>query len=246
MQADDPFRHHPGLRGLITDPSDSFFRSFHPGAVDALMAEHGLPNDWRFSEDAIEAMRREALAGRAGDLWVFAYGSLMWDPGVPFAEVRRARIHGYARSFILVDRLGARGLPERPGVMAALDAGANCDGLAFRLAAETVEETSRRIWWREMIGPGYRPAFLPAETDLGSIEVVTFVADHAAPPIEPDLPHETMVRYAATGRGFLGSSLDYLENLARHFDELGIEDATVARLLSEARALRAADRTAGG
>jgi cation transport protein ChaC len=160
----------------------------------------------------------------------------MWDPGVPFAEVRRARVAGWARAFILVDETGGRGTPEAPGLMAALDAGERCDGLAFRLPEATVAAEFPRIWNREMIGPGYRPLRLPAQTDHGTIEAVTFAAEHGAPGIRPDLCLADQATMVATGAGILGTSLDYLENLARHFAELRIEDEVVTRLLAAARA----------
>ena len=56
-----------------------------------------------------------------GDLWVFGYGSLMWDPAMEFAEVRRGRTKLYARSFCLWD-VGGRGSLDRPGLMLAIDA----------------------------------------------------------------------------------------------------------------------------
>ena len=35
----------------------------------------------------------------ARDLWIFAYGSLMWDPGFAYAEAQPALLKGYHRSF---------------------------------------------------------------------------------------------------------------------------------------------------
>ena len=129
----DPFVHHPDLRGLITDPEKSFFRNFRPADIDARMKALGRPDGWRHTDEEIEAARLAFLAERLdSDLWIFAYGSLMWDPGFNFAEVRRANAPRHARKFILKDSFGPRGCPEAPGLMAALDDGEGCDGLAFR------------------------------------------------------------------------------------------------------------------
>lgn len=57
---------------------------------------------------------------------MFAHGSLMWDPAIDFAEVRRAWLPGHARRFILCDIHGARGTRDAPGLMAALDRGDGC------------------------------------------------------------------------------------------------------------------------
>src|SRR6056297_786905 len=120
----DPFRHHPALRAVITPRADSFFRDFRAQKVLDMLAEQGLPADWVHDDLHREADRQATLAGRMDDdLWVFGYGSLMWDPGFAFAEVRRALVNGAARRFCLIETLGGRGTPARPGLVAALDRG---------------------------------------------------------------------------------------------------------------------------
>jgi glutathione-specific gamma-glutamylcyclotransferase len=236
----DPFVHHPVLRGKITDPLQSYFRNFKPSDIDARMAELGRPDGWRHSEADIEAARMAFLEGRLeGDLWVFAYGSLMWDPGFKFAEVRRAHAPDHARRFILKDNFGARGTPETPGLMAALDDGAGCDGLVFKIAAHEVRHESGVFWRRELLGHAYKPAFVKAATRFGDVEALTVLADHGSELIRSDLTREEQVRYIATGKGFLGTSMQYIENIAEHFAALEIEDAEVAELLAGARAYAA-------
>lgn len=129
-------------------------------------------------------------------------------------------------------------MPDTPGLIAALDAGAGCEGVVFRIPADRLEEESARLWARERIGPAYRPAFIETQTAMGPVEALTFVADHAAEMIHPDLPHEDQVRLCATGEGILGTSFDYAANVLRHFETLGIEDPHLARLVSEAKTIR--------
>ena len=124
----DPFEHHPRLRGLITPLKDSFFRDFDPESMAADLRAQGIKFPL-LSHDQREASRRAALANHGGDLWVFGYGSLMWDPGFDFIEIRRAYAPAHARRFILRDVWGARGTAEQPGIMAALDDGSGCHGL---------------------------------------------------------------------------------------------------------------------
>ena len=108
----DPYIHAPQLRGRIADPQASFFRTFQPGDFDAALLAAGRPADWRYTDADREARRQAALSGRLqSDIWVFAYGSLMWDPAFVFAEVRRGRIAGYARRFCLSETY-ARGTRE--------------------------------------------------------------------------------------------------------------------------------------
>lgn len=233
----DPFAHHPELCGRIADPLGSSFRTFGIAKLAAHTRELGLPSGWWHGDEEREAMRAETLAGRRhADLWVFAYGSLMWDPAIRFAEVRRAHVPVYARRFILKDIHGGRGTRDAPGLMAALDRGPGCDGLAFRIAREHVEAETEILWRREKVGPAYTAAFVEAVVADGRMEALAFVADHQAETIDPDITREEQIRYAATGTGFLGSSLDYLKSIQAHFAALGIHDDDVTALLRDAEA----------
>jgi len=230
----DPFRHHPDLRDKIKPADASFFRHMTTDDFRSHLAKHDLADAFPFhSEPHREALRRDALDGHSGDLWVFAYGSLMWDPGIVFSELRRAHSASHARRFILRDIWGARGTEERPGLMAALDQGDGCHGLAFRIEAHSVEDETRRLWAREAPGPGYVPTLIPVEHDDGRVHALAFLADHKAEGIVPDLPRETQIEYLATGTDFLGSSYDYIRTLAEHFTALGIDDPHVSDLLAE-------------
>ncbi|WP_138469283.1 gamma-glutamylcyclotransferase [Poseidonocella sp. HB161398] len=241
------FRHHPGLAGKIRDPAESFFRDLDFAEIDRIWAQAGLAANPRYSDETREAMRRETLAPWQGrDLWVFAYGSLMWDPAVYFAEVRRARLPGYRRSFCLVDRSGGRGSAAAPGLMAALDHGPACDGLVFRLSAETADRESEVIWRREMMAPCYRAVFAPVETAQGSLEALCFVADPAADMIETGISRADQLRYLATGTGRLGTSREYLANVIEGCRELRIEDPELEELLAEVDAWRAPGAAAAG
>jgi len=237
--ASDPFRYHPELATLIRDPRTSFFRDFDIEAFVAGMPA-GAVIDFILPEAVREAGRRRFLEGRRdADLWVFAYGSLMWDPGFHFTEVRKAHAPHHERRFILKDTFGGRGTPERPGVMAALDEGHGCDGLAFRIARDAIEEETRQLWARERAGPAYIEAMIPLELSDRSVEAVAFLADYSARLIDPNLSREDQIAYAATGAGRLGSSYEYIENLARGFAAIGIDDAEVSGLLAAINEKRA-------
>lgn len=235
--APDPFSYHPELRGRIADPLKSSFRSFTIERLAEALKTRGLPVGWWHSDSEREASRIRTLAGRRdGDLWVFAYGSLMWDPAFRFEEVRRAHVPDHARRFILKDVYGGRGTPEAPGLMAALDKGSGCDGLAFRIARRNIDEETEILWRREKIGPAYTPVFVEAITSDRRMPALTFVVDHDADLIDANLTRAQQVEYCATGTGFLGSSLEYLRNIHEQFTALGLEDEEVSSLLHEVQA----------
>lgn len=233
----DPFHLHPGLRGKIIDPAESFFRTFR---VESVLEEHpelAWVAEFMHSDEEREALRRAFLAEHSEqDLWVFAYGSLMWDPAIEFSEVRRAHVPNYARRFILKDMLGGRGNPDSPGLMAALDHGGGCEGLIFRIDADRVETETEILWRREQVGPAYHAEFVTAIAGDQQIKVLAFTADHNADQICADITRDEQIEYLNGGKGILGSSLEYLSNIVAQFEALGIVDDECSSLLAEANA----------
>lgn len=241
----DPFEHHPELRDKIVDPEASFYRTLTTDMIRGVMAQHGVSDAWLYSDDVREAMRRATMASLPrDDLWVFGYGSLMWDPGFRFKEVRRAHVPGHARRFILRDTEGGRGTKEAPGLMAALDTdpeGPGCDGLLFRIAAQEVDAESSILWQREIIGPGYIATFVTANTGTANtgdeaLTALTFLADHEADLIDTHISRDDQIEFIATGSGFLGSSMEYLSKVHHQFNILGITDPEVEFLVDATRA----------
>jgi cation transport protein ChaC len=88
--------------------------------------------DMKFrSEDEMAALLVKTLAEHdpAEDLYVFGYGSLIWNPAFHFVSKLPATLHGWHRRFCL-RLLAGRGAPETPGLMLALDHGGACKGVA--------------------------------------------------------------------------------------------------------------------
>jgi cation transport protein ChaC len=221
----------PELFGKITPPEESSLRMSHAVIErwDAIARSMGVPDGWRLSHEEREAVRRDALAGRLErDLWVFAFGSVMWDPGFHAVEIRRARVEGWHRCFRTMVELG-RGTPERPCLQGSLDAGGRCDGLAFRIPAAAVDEETERLCMRELIATGYNITVMPADTPQGPIEVMAFTADTACHRYVKLSEQET-ARIIATARGVAGSNREYLDNIVIKLRQLGISDHATERL----------------
>ena len=235
--SDDPYRHHPNLRGKIADPLQSFHRDLSIAKLEHLGREHGLEGGWWYGDEEREALRARALDGRMGrDVWVFGYGSLMWDPAIKYAEVRRARIEGFTRRFILIEDFGGRGTKDDPALFASLDAGDGSEGLAFRVAGDIMDEETRILWQREQIAPGYHARFMPAETAQGTIDALAFVADHGAEKCAPDLARATQVDWIARASGIMGSNVSYLRNIVDKLAELELDDPDMVALLADVEA----------
>ena len=84
------------------------------------------------------------------DLWVFGYGSLMWQPQFPFEQRAQATVHGYHRAFCVYSHIW-RGTRENPGLVLGLDNGGSCRGVAYRVSAENAESTVEYLIRREMV-----------------------------------------------------------------------------------------------
>ncbi len=233
----DPFCHCPQLRGRIVEPAKSIYRNLDHARLAERMRANGVNDDWRRSDEEREATRRQILVGREGDdVWVFGYGSLIWDPAFHFAELRTGELAGHHRKFCLKTVLG-RGSKDRPGLMAGLDHGGRCAGLAFRIAASDVDTETNVIWRREMVFRSYIPQFLPVMTPQGQIEAIAFVVDQHAANYVGDLDFEVTAEMIGTGIGEFGTNLSYVENLVDHFETMGIEDEELSALRDRARAV---------
>ncbi|MCX7383167.1 MAG: gamma-glutamylcyclotransferase [Alphaproteobacteria bacterium] len=228
---DEAFAHVPELHGQITPPESSQFRMSHAVIErwDGFAAAIGLPPTWRYTHDEREARRRAALAGWLdSDLWVFAYGAVMWDPGFHAVEIRRARVPGWQRRFNLLVPFG-RGTPEQPCLQGGLTEGGACDGLAFRIPAEAADRETEILCMRELVCEGYAPRFLTAETPQGLIEALAFTSDPDCP-ANVELGEAETARIIATAAGVIGPNRDYLDNIVLKLAQLGIDDPATARL----------------
>jgi cation transport protein ChaC len=121
------FVHLPMLAGKIREPEKSMFRISRDTfrEWDRRAQEAGYGDNWRRTHEEREETRSRALTGRLDrDLWIFAYGSLMWDPALHIVEIRPATLGGFYRRFCLKIEIG-RGSKDKPALMAALDRAAN-------------------------------------------------------------------------------------------------------------------------
>ena len=112
------------------------------------------------------------------DVWLFGYGSLMWNPAMHFAERRPGLVHGWHRRFCLWLQ-GGRGSPENPGLMLALERGGRCAGMLFRIPAAEARHELLLAWRRELFTGAYQSRWVTAMTADGPVRAVTFVANRA-------------------------------------------------------------------
>ncbi|MET0314986.1 MAG: gamma-glutamylcyclotransferase [Hansschlegelia sp.] len=164
------------------------------------------------------------------DLWVFAYGSLMWRPGFEAAEMTPAEVDGYHRALCIESHLH-RGTPEQPGLVLGLDEGGSCRGVAYRVEAVRVPDTLAYLRERELVTHVYVEKLLPTTLPDGRVvPAVAYVVDREHKQYVGLLsPEETLSRIV--GRvGLAGPNPDYVVNTARELERLGVVDPTLAWL----------------
>ena len=170
-----------------------------------------------------------------GDLWVFAYGSLMWNPDFPHVEARQALLRGYHRSFCIWSGR-YRGTPQNPGLVLGLDRGGACRGIVYRVATVDVDEALRLLWVREMRRLTYRPRVVNVAHDAAVVAALAFTADPRSASYAGRLTDAEAAARIAVSAGERGPNIDYLANTLRHLDELGVRDDRLHRIYAHARA----------
>lgn len=172
-------------------------------------------------------------------VWVFGYGSLVWNPLMEYAERQPARIHGFHRGFYLWSKIN-RGSPEIPGLVLGLDQGGSCQGIAYRLHDDRLDSELALLWRREMLMGTYRPRWVSTDLDGNTVRAIAFVVDRKKPGYTGRLRDEQIVSIALNASGHYGSCADYLVQTANSLEAAGIADRRLSRLarMVEARNAR--------
>jgi cation transport protein ChaC len=166
---------------------------------------------------------------------VFAYGSLLWNPGFEYEQKTRARLDGYHRAFCRLS-IRHRGTPAAPGMVVGLKPGGSCEGICYSVLPAHLPSVLDYLDERE--GAGYRreavPIWLPAAGPRGTVqsEAYTYLPEPGHPTYVPDLPESEIVLRLTTGVGRSGRARDYLKELVDQLERLGIDEPQFRRMLS--------------
>jgi cation transport protein ChaC len=185
------------------------------------------------SDEALAASLAATLAKKpAGSgWWVFAYGSLLWNPLFPFADAKPALLSGLHRYFCLWS-LGTRGTVKVPGLVLGLDRGGSCRGVAYQLPARCARAELALLWRREMVVGSYKPRWLQVKLNPSghSLTALAFVVNRAHPQYAGRLTAARQAKVLAAAQGVFGSSADYLERARVALVTHGIVDPYLERL----------------
>jgi glutathione-specific gamma-glutamylcyclotransferase len=167
----------------------------------------------------------------AEERWVFAYGSLIWNPGFEFESCVPAKLRGYHRK-LCVYSFHYRGNPDTPGLVFGLDRGGSCQGVAYRIAAANWPAVHHYLTKRELITDVYREVVKPVSLsgDGRTVQALTYVVDHAHPECAHSLRDDIVLQMVRQGHGEAGRNIDYVRATHRKLAELGIRDDNLERI----------------
>ena len=172
------------------------------------------------------------------DVWLYAYGSLIWSPMINYSEKRNAKLYGYHRQFCMWTKLG-RGTPEKPGLTLALEPGGSNKGVAYRIPAKNKEQELKIIWNREMIGGSYIPKVVKLHTVNGKkreiVSAIAFTMNRSHENYTGKLDPKVMAKVIGSAEGPFGKCRDYLFNTVNHLDNLGLSDKKLSELVKLVR-----------
>src|ERR1700754_304837 len=201
------------------------------GGIDAIVARDAPTMRILSEAERTESLRATLAAKPHDDVWLFGYGSLIWNPTVHFVERRTARIEGWHRSFCLSALVG-RGSVGNPGILLGLDEGGECTGVAFRIDATLVEAELATLWKREMLSGSYKPRWLDVTDEKGARfgSAIAFTIDRNCHHYAGHLTPEEIVHRLATASGAMGSAADYLSQTCASLHSHGIPDPALDAL----------------
>jgi glutathione-specific gamma-glutamylcyclotransferase len=190
------------------------------------------------TEEELSASLTATLGARpkGAGWWVFAYGSLLWNPLFPFAEARRARLHGFHRRFCLWS-LASRGRPDAPGLVLGLDRGGSCHGVVYRLPAPLAMDELHLLWRREMVTGAYEPRWVKVDADGKPMIALAFVIRRDHSQYAGTIALNEQARVIASACGAFGTSADYLERTRVALVSHGVVDPYLETLAAAVKKL---------
>ena len=174
-------------------------------------------------------------------VWVFGYGSLMWNPDFEIEERISGEVIGYHRKLCLKS-IVYRGTPEYYGLVFGLDEGFSCQGLCFKIAREKLESELMKVWKREMFAETYIPTWVKVRTNQSKISAITFVINSNHKHYMPNIEIKDLAERVIRAEGRCGSCHEYVRNTYKQLDKFGLKDKKLEQLLTFIRSPKSDDK----
>ncbi len=170
-------------------------------------------------------------------VWIFGYGSLIWNPGFRHTTARDAQLKGYHRRLCVESKV-YRGTPEAPGLVLGLDQGGCCHGRVFHIAPDDLDSELLEVWEREMFDESYLPAWVHPETPAGPVEALTFVVNRDTDLYIPERSLAEMTDVVTQAAGERGTCEEYLRNTVEALRHHELPDPDLEAILAAVDAHR--------
>jgi glutathione-specific gamma-glutamylcyclotransferase len=162
-----------------------------------------------------------------GDIWLFAFGSLIWNKRFTFDEERPGKVRGWHRDFCLGPDTRFRGNPRNPGYTLSLDRGGQCKGMVYRLPRSGLADNIEGLLRTE---PPFPPRWLTVVIPLGAVRAFSFTHPGKGIDYAGHLGDEVVADALAGAVGIIGSMAQYVYLTARHLEQLGLCDDRMWRM----------------
>ena len=184
------------------------------------------------SSQELSASFQGMLKGQNLDngVWVFGYGSLMWNPDINYVEKTTALVSGYYRRLCLKSTV-YRGTQDYHGLVFGLDEGNSCLGMAFRISPDHLATELQKVWEREMFAGTYIPIWVSVQIKKQSVSAITFVINPEHEHYVPDITLDEVAERVVRAEGKCGSCQDYVLNTFKYLQKLGLSDPVLEQLL---------------
>jgi len=197
-------------------------------------------SDKVLTKDELIYERRKIIPdnGIGEDLYIFAYGSLLWNPTVDYEEQFLAKVYGYHRSFCMKTNLG-RGSFKNPGLMLGLDKGGSCRGSAFKLKKTDAIKNIDILFKREMVTRTYRPKLLKTKLEnKKNVLSLAFTVDKQHKNYFSQKNTTIKANMISKANGFLGTCQEYFDNTLESLEELNINDLEMRAISRKLKYIR--------
>jgi cation transport protein ChaC len=161
------------------------------------------------------------------EMWLFAFGSLIWNKRFTHNEERPGLVRGWHRDFCLGPDTRFRGNPQVPGYTLSLDRGGQCKGMVYRLPREGLAANIEGLLRKE---PPFPPRWLTVTTPQGPVRAFAFTHPGKDIGYAGHLADDAVADALARSVGMMGSMAQYVYLTARHLEEMGLCDDRLWRM----------------
>lgn len=162
-----------------------------------------------------------------GEMWLFAFGSLIWNKRFTSDAERRGVVRGWHRDFCLGPDTRYRGNPAAPGYVLSLDRGGQCKGMVYRLPPQGLAANIEGLLRKE---PPFPPRWVTVETPEGVVRAFSFTHPGREIAYAGHLTDEAIADALSRAVGMMGSMAQYVYLTALHLEQLGLCDDRMWRM----------------